>query len=225
MNYDETEHVMRVVVIDDHPLLVHGVSQLFDLSVDFEMAGSATNAVEALELVSEVKPDLVLLDLNMGEESGVEILREIKKLGAPPKVVVLTVSNAAVDLRAVLQGGADGYLLKDMEPEDILDKLRETDTVDFVMTEQVSTMLARVIKDADGSVRREDVNLTAREEEILGLIVAGHRNKVIGRILNISDGTVKVHVKNLLRKLNARSRLEAAIWGIDNGYAQDKPGS
>lgn len=220
MNERNSPPPVRVVVIDDHPLLAQGVAQLFELAAGFELVGSATGGEEGVRLVKEREPDLVLLDLNMNGIGGIEVLKRIKAGGVPSKVIVLTVSNAASDLLAALKAGADGYLLKDMEPEEILRKLCEASSREFVMSEGVTVMLAKVMKEAEHPVDREDASLTPREEEILRHIAAGHRNKVIGRMLDISDGTVKVHVKNLLRKLNVRSRLEAAIWGIGHGYAR-----
>ncbi len=209
-----------VVVIDDHPLLLRGVVQLFELADDFELVGATSDGDKGVDLVSCRNPDLVLLDLNMGETSGIEVLSKIKAGENTAKVVILTVSNTPDDLKACLKAGADGYLLKDMEPEEILVKLRQAHDSEFVMTEPVTVMLAKAMMETDQPVNLVDAGLTPREEEILRQIVNGHRNKAIGRLLDISDGTVKVHVKNLLRKLNVCSRLEAAIWGINNGYAK-----
>lgn len=208
------------LVIDDHPLLLEGVKQLFDLDDGFELIGATTDPEEGIELARASNPDFVLLDLNMGGVNGLDVLKRMKALKIDTLVIVLTVSNAPGDMMAALRLGADGYLLKDMEPEEILEKLRSAGDGQIVLTDTVSMMLARLMREEKQGPSPSDASLTHRESEILGFISRGMSNKSIGRHLEISDGTVKVHVKNLLRKLNARSRLEAAIWAIEHGYGQ-----
>lgn len=208
------------LVIDDHPLLLEGVKQLFDLDDGFELIGATTDPEEGVALARRHNPDIVLLDLNMGKIHGLDVLKRIKALKIDSLVIVLTVSNAANDMLAALRLGADGYLLKDMEPEEILAQLGSAGEGKLVLTETVATMLAKLMREEKQQLAAppSDPGLTQRESEILGFIAQGMSNKSIGRELNISDGTVKVHVKNLLRKLNAKSRLEAAIWALGHGY-------
>lgn len=208
------------LVIDNHPLLLEGVKQLFDLDKGFRLVGAATTSREGVRLARKYNPDIILLDLNMGDTHGLDILKQLKSLRINSQVIVLTVSNAPNDMMEALKQGADGYLLKDMEPEEILDKLRTAGDGQVVLNETVSTMLTRMMREEDRKPSPSDAHLTQREREILSLITQGMSNKSIGNELDISDGTVKVHVKNLLRKINAKSRLEAAIWAIEKGYAQ-----
>lgn len=208
------------LVIDNHPLLLEGVKQLFELDKGFRLVGAATTSDEGVRLAQEYNPDIILLDLNMGDTHGLDILKQLKSLRIDSQVIVLTVSNAPKDMMEALKQGADGYLLKDMEPEEILDKLRTAGDGQVVLNETVSTMLTRMMREEDRKLSPSDARLTQREREILSLITQGMSNKSIGNELDISDGTVKVHVKNLLRKINAKSRLEAAIWAIEKGYAQ-----
>lgn len=208
------------LVIDNHPLLLEGVKQLFELDKGFRLVGAATTSHEGVRLAREYNPDIILLDLNMGDTHGLDILKQLKSLHIDSQVIVLTVSNAPNDMMEALKQGADGYLLKDMEPEEILDKLRTAGDGQVVLNETVSTMLTRMMREEDRKLSPSDARLTQREREILSLITQGMSNKSIGNELDISDGTVKVHVKNLLRKINAKSRLEAAIWAIEKGYAQ-----
>lgn len=208
------------LVIDNHPLLLEGVKQLFELDEGFRLVGAATTSQEGVRLARRHNPDIILLDLNMGESHGLDILKELKSLEIDSLVVVLTVSNAPNDMMEALKRGADGYLLKDMEPEEILDKLRSASDGRLVLDETVSAMLARLMRGENQRPSLSDARLTQREAEILGLIAQGMSNKSIGSELKISDGTVKVHVKNLLRKIHAKSRLEAAIWAIEQGYGQ-----
>lgn len=206
------------LVIDDHPLLLEGVKQLFELDPGFRLVGAATTAQEGIRLARRHNPDIILLDLNMGRTRGLDVLKQLKSLRIDSLVIVLTVSNAPEDMMEALRRGADGYLLKDMEPEEILEKLHSAGDGQIVLNETVSNILTRMMREEDRKPSVSDARLTQRELQILGLIAQGMSNKSIGNELDISDGTVKVHVKNLLRKVNAKSRLEAAVWAIEQGY-------
>ena len=208
-----------VLVIDDHPLFRKGAEQLIKLDEDFELAGEATNGEEGVELTHKLKPDLVLLDLNMRGIDGISVLKELKASRHESVVIMLTVSNSEDDIVAALRCGADGYLLKDMEPEEILIKLRRAIGGQTVLDESISTLLANVLRNENRSPPLNQIEFTSREEQIVSLIAEGKSNKVIARELGISDGTVKVHVKNVLRKLNLSSRLEAAVWAFEHGYS------
>lgn len=206
------------LVIDNHPLLLEGVKQLFELDQGFRLIGAASSSEEGVRLARTHNPDIILLDLNMGETHGLDILKELKSLKLDSLIIVLTVSNAPTDMMEALRRGADGYLLKDMEPEEILEKLRSAGDGQIVLGEAVSMILARMMRNEGQRPTLANARLTQREGEILSLIAQGMSNKSIGHELAISDGTVKVHVKNLLRKINAKSRLEAAVWAIEQGY-------
>lgn len=210
------------LVIDNHPLLLEGVKQLFELDKGFRLVGAATTSKEGVRLARRYHPDIILLDLNMGDTRGLDALSQLKALELDSLVIVLTVSNAPNDMVDALKRGADGYLLKDMEPEEILEKLRSAGDGQIVVSETVSNILTRMMRQENQRPSLADARLTRRESEILALIARGMSNKSISNELKISDGTVKVHVKNLLRKINAKSRLEAAIWAIEQGYARSK---
>ena len=212
-----------VLIIDDHPLFRKGVAQLIDgMGNEFKLVGEAQSGQEGIELALKYKPDLILLDLNMGGINGIETLIELKKRGIDSNVVVLTVSDAEEDLVAALRNGADGYLLKDLEPEVLQSKLRSVMTGQMVLDQNLSEKLASSIRHDQNTTPEKEINasLTQREREILELIASGNSNKLIARKLDISDGTVKVHVKNLLRKLNVHSRLEAAVWALNHGFGK-----
>jgi two-component system nitrate/nitrite response regulator NarL len=210
---------MRILIIDDHPLFRKGARQLFDLDSRFDVVGEADGGESGIEQTARLAPDLVLLDLNMKPVSGIDVLRRIKQDNADTMVVMLTVSDQGEDIARAIQLGADGYLLKDMEPEEMLDKLGQLSQGQVVMDDTVANLLANLLKKGDHPLLPEDANLTEREIETLQLLAEGLNNKLIARRLAISDGTVKVHIKNILRKLKVRSRLEAAVWAINNGYA------
>ncbi|QMU62366.1 MAG: two-component system response regulator NarL [Gammaproteobacteria bacterium] len=212
-----------VLIIDDHPLFRKGVCQLIsDMEDEFKLIGEAPSGEEGIKLALQHNPDLILLDLNMKGMDGIETLIELKKSDIDSFIVVLTVSNDEKDLVSALRNGADGYLLKDLEPEVLKSKLQSVMKGQVVIDQNLSEMLASSIRQDKNSSpeNQEDASLTVREKEILQLIAHGNNNKLIARELNISDGTVKVHVKNLLRKLKVHSRLEAAVWALSNGFGK-----
>jgi two-component system, NarL family, nitrate/nitrite response regulator NarL len=210
-----------VLIIDDHPLMRRGISQLLALEPDMELAGEASNAEDGVGLARRIEPDLILLDLNMPGVDGLETLRLLRESGIASRIVMLTVSDHDDDVLAALRGGADGYLLKDMEPEDLIVQLREAAMGRMAISPRLTTLLAEALRNGRTAANADEHRLTPREREILLLIADGLSNKMIARALEISEGTVKVHVKHLLRKLNLRSRVEVAVWAVQAGL---KPG-
>lgn len=208
----------RVLIIDDHPLLRRGVMQLLELENDLEPVGEASDGSEGLQLAQKLDPDLILLDLNMDGMTGVETLRALREQGSEACVVVLTVSDSDEDITNSLRAGANGYLLKDMEPEALVAQLRRAAEGEVVISDTLTSSLARALtKDRPTSESNLDT-LTAREREILRHLARGESNKTIARNLGITEGTTKVHVKNLLKKMNFRSRVEAAVWAVQKGF-------
>lgn len=206
----------RVVVVDDHPLFRRGVVQLLGMNAIFEVVAEASDFESAMAAVRRSEPDLVLLDLNMKNTSGVEILAAVKQEDPSIRVIMLTVSDSPADLVQCFQNGADGYLLKDQEPDQILEDIRRGLNGQAVLSGPMNQVLAECLRDDGFGKERRISDLTDRELEILKLIAHGQTNKEIARVLSISDGTVKVHVKHLLRKLSFRSRVEAAVWASEN---------
>lgn len=213
-----------VIIIDDHPLFRKGVSQLIALSDQLHLIGEASSGEEGLELARALEPDLILLDLNMRGMSGIETLRALREADLAARILILTVSDAADDLVAAIRAGADGYLLKDMEPEELLARIVEALSGRIVISESLNGLLARSLRDEAQAAERSLAPLTDRERDILGCLANGLSNKLIARDLNIAEGTVKVHIKNLLKKLKFRSRLEAAVWAIDQNLRPGTPG-
>ena len=208
-----------LLVIDDHPMFRRAVLQLVHMTGDFEVVGEASSGEEGLEIAQTLKPDMILLDLNMKGMSGIEVLKVIKSWDLDSRVVMLTVSDETSDLVAALRAGADGYLLKEMEPEDLLGKLKEAASGQVTLTERLTRKLAHSLREDALPKPVDEAGLTDQESLILALIAQGKSNKLIARELGIADGTVKVHVKHLLRKLNLRSRVEAAVWVVEKRQA------
>jgi len=204
-----------VLAIDDHPLFRKGVCDLIDMEPSLKLIGEATNGQEGLALAQRLNPDLILLDINMKGMNGLETLKAIKQTDVDSLILMLTVSDNEEDVLTALRNGADGYLLKDMEPEDILESIRKALQGTLVISERLTQLLAKALRDEDKLTDSDDLTpLTTREQEILQQIANGMSNKRIAQALNISEGTVKVHVKHLLKKLNLHSRTEAAVWAL-----------
>ncbi len=204
----------RILVIDDHPLFRKGVMQLIAMAPQLELVGEASNGEQGLARAKELDPDLILLDLHMSGMGGIETLKALREAGLDCRVVILTVSDNAEDLVAAIRAGADGYLIKDMEPEDLLAAIDQALNGRTVIGERLNGMLARAIREEAAAKQRDSATLTDREQEILAGLSQGLSNKLIARNLDITEATVKVHVKNLLKKLGFRSRLEAAVWAV-----------
>jgi len=201
-----------VLVVDDHPLFRKGVVQLLALDPTIEVVGEAGDFAGAVRLAAETDPDLTLLDLNLKGSGGLEILAALKEDDPSRRVVMLTVSDAPEDLIAAIRAGADGYLLKDTEPEDLLARVRGALEGRTVISESLTAALAGALRDEARGERRDLRDLTERELAVLRCVAEGQSNKMIARALSISEGTVKVHVKHVLKKLGFRSRVEAAVW-------------
>jgi two-component system nitrate/nitrite response regulator NarL len=206
------EEIQTILIVDDHPLFRKGVIQLIQAAPEFRFVGEAANGQDGIRLAHELKPDMILLDLNMKDMNGVEVLKAVKDAGLDSRVIMLTVSDQAEDLVAALQAGADGYLLKDMEPEDLMAHLTEAARGRIAITPRLTQLLAASFREMGRPKNPAEAGLTDQECRILELIADGKSNKLIAKDLSIAEGTVKVHVKHLLKKLNLRSRVEAAVW-------------
>lgn len=212
------QQTYTVLTIDDHPLFRKGVSDLIDMDDTLELVGEAANGPDGLVVAKQFNPDLILLDINMKGMNGLETLKVIREQEIDSKVLMLTVSDNEEDVLTALRLGADGYLLKDMEPEDILKSIRKAVEGSLVISDHLTQLLAKALREDDKlKVKNPITSLTAREKEILQCIAQGQSNKQIANVLNISEGTVKVHVKHLLKKLNLHSRTEAAVWALKEG--------
>ena len=206
----------RVVVIDDHPLFRKGVADLIAMTPSLRLVGEAADGESGIHVVGVTHPDLILLDLNMKGLDGIETLRRLRELDPEVRVVMLTVSDNEEDVLAALRAGADGYLLKDMEPEEILAGLARVTRGRLVLSDRLVDLIARALREEPRPARVSEAGLTPREEEILGLLERGCSNKLIARELDLSVGTVKVHVKHILKKLRLKTRVEAAVWAVQN---------
>ncbi len=205
-----------ILLIDDHPMLRNGVKQLIALDTTLLVVGEASNGEQGVELAKELDPDLILLDLNMPGMNGLDTLDKMRQTSLSGRIVVFSVSNHEDDVVTALKRGADGYLLKDMEPEDLLAALHNAAGGKMVLSEALTPVLAASLRESRPSGDRDIQSLTPRERDIIKLIAEGLPNKVIARRLNITESTVKVHVKHLLKKMKLKSRVEAAVWVLQS---------
>ncbi len=211
---------MRVLLIDDHALFRVGLEGLLERR-NIEVAAAVGSGLEGLKLARELKPDVVLLDMRMPEMRGLEVLRRLHDDVPEVPVVMLTTSSEEQDLIESLRLGARGYLLKDMEPDDLVSTLRDIVEGKTIVTPELTGVLARAVQQGEPAASDERTKpfdeLTPREREILCHLSEGQSNKMIARKLGISDGTVKLHVKAILRKLGVHSRVEAAVMAVERG--------
>ena len=214
---------MRVLIIDDHALFRVGLQGLLEQR-GIEVADAVASGIEGIQRAGELKPDIILLDLRMPDMGGLEVLQKLRENNSTIPVVMLTTSNEESDLIKSLRSGAQGYLLKDMEPDELVSALRDIENGKNVVAQDLTDTLARMVQ-GDTKILDEGgpfSELTPREMEILCLLAEGQSNKLIARNLGISDGTVKLHVKAILRKLGIHSRVEAAVIAVEQGLRKNK---
>lgn len=202
-----------VLVVDDHPLMRKGIVQLLELEDNIDVVGEASNGTDAVAMAKESEPDLILLDLNMKGLSGLDTLKALRAEEVTSRVVILTVSDARQDVVALLKAGADGYLLKDTEPDMLLAQLADVMTGKQFLSEPLRPYLENIYE--LDHLQQKLESLTRREMQIMREIAKGLSNKQVASVLHISEGTVKVHVKSLLKKLEAQSRVEAAVMYLE----------
>jgi two-component system nitrate/nitrite response regulator NarL len=228
MNIQTNTEPIRVLLVDDHTLFRKGLAELLEQRGAITVAGTAGNADDACRILAEARPDVIITDLNMPPNGGLSLLRQLRTDGWSGPVLILTVSDAEEDLAAALQSGAKGYLLKDMEPEDVVDAVQRAVRGETVVAPAMTLKLVNLLQGGNAAATKADTLklLTAREREILQQLSQGLSNKAIARVLDISHDTVKLHVKHILAKLNLSSRVEAAVFAVEQKVAgQGRRGS
>ena len=208
---------IKVMLVDDHTLFRKGLAELLDGRDGILVAAATGNPAEAARLIEEAQPDVLVLDLNMPPHGGLALLRELQGRGWIKPTLILTVSDAEDDLANAMRAGARGYLLKDMEPDDVIDALQRAVRGETVVAPAMTLKLVNLLQGGGKSAARDNLlaQLTAREREILDHLAQGQSNKAIARALDISHDTVKLHVRHILSKLNLTSRVEAAVFAVE----------
>lgn len=210
--------VARVILVDDHPLFRRGVAELLNDSGCFQVLADFDSAAALLEVLPDLEADLALLDLQMPGEDGLSLLKRLKQMRPDWRVVMLSASDDHHHLVQAMESGADGYLLKETDAQEILRRLEAVLAGKIALDDEALLRLTQGLRQRQTSPSSAleahplHNEMTQRENQTLQLIARGKSNKLIARELGISDGTVKVYVKSLLRKLNLHSRLELAAW-------------
>lgn len=214
---------IRILLIDDHTLFRSGIRALLQRQANFEVVDEAADGLEGIKRAKQHRPDVILLDLNMPGLSGLDALQLLVEDLPDCAVIVLTVSEDAEELSTALRSGARGYLLKNMEAEALAEAIRRAAAGEPVMAERMTAKLIQQFRtrSAPASAPLADRTnpLTAREREIVQGLVRGESNKEIARDLGVAESTVKIHMQNILKKLNLASRLQVAVYAVEHGLA------
>ena len=223
---------IRLLLVDDHTLFRRGLKALLSQDDRFEVCGEAGDAGDALRCLQHQQPDVILLDNHLPGVRGVDAIPALKEAAPATRILMLTVSENENDLSAALQAGADGYLLKTVESEQLADTILKVMDGESVISPEMMTKLVAVFRTRPASPTTPAASaplsppppaataselLSPREREILRLIARGDSNKLIARALDIAETTVKIHVQHILRKLNCSSRVQAAVLAINQG--------
>ncbi|HCF51941.1 MAG TPA: DNA-binding response regulator [Bacillus sp. (in: Bacteria)] len=211
---------IKVLLVDDHTVVLKGLAFFLSTQEDLELVGEANNGKEALVKVGETTPDVILMDLYMPEMDGVEATAYIKKEYPNVKVIVLTSFSDQAHVLPALRAGASGYILKDVEPDQLVEAIRSAYKGNIQLHPDIANaLLSQTLpveeKEEESSIQ-VDV-LTARENEVLQLLAKGMSNKEIASVLVITEKTVKAHVSSILSKLNLSDRTQAALYAVKNG--------
>ena len=215
---------LRILLVDDHILFRKGVASLLASREDMEVVGEAEDGVEAVAKARETVPDVILMDLSMPKCSGLEATRLIKREMPHVKIVMLTVSDDDCDLFGAIRNGADGYLLKNLEPSQLYDMLKGIRHGEAPISGVLAAKILQEFRQPDRSPQQQveaNDKLTPREIEILDLVVEGVTNKEIAEALVITENTVKIHLRNILEKLHVQNRIQAAVYAVREGLVGD----
>ena len=214
---------IRIVLIDDHTLFRKGLAELLERHGKVRVVAMSGNAHEAQQLLEQHQPDVAVIDLNMPEIDGITLLEQLRAHGFTLPILLLTVSDAQDDLASALRAGARGYLLKNMEPDEVEDAILRAARGETVVAAEMTGKLVSLLDQKQGTSDSMLAQLTQREREILTYLSRGQSNKAIARALDISHDTVKLHVRHILAKLNLSSRVEAAVFAVEHKFASRVP--
>ena len=215
---------INVLIVDDHPLLRQGLSRLLELEGGINVVGQASNGIEALRLMDQLEPDVLLLDINMPGMNGIEVAKTVREKHPHTEVLVLTIHDNQSYVNEMIRVGAKGYLLKDAEPREVVHAIKKVATGETVYFTQLMERVMERYHHMEMQYGRlqsaaaiQDLELTNRELEILQYICEGLSNKEIANALFISEKTVKNHITSLLRKLEVEDRTQAAVFAVSHG--------
>jgi DNA-binding NarL/FixJ family response regulator len=212
-----TDGTIRVLIVDDHAVVREGLRTFLELQDGIDVAGEAADGLEAVELAATLEPDVILMDLVMPRLDGVGAMRAVRERSPRSRVIVLTSFLDDERLMPAIEAGADGYLLKDVEPSELAQAIRTAQAGEAMIAPTVAGRLLRKLSQPRPPKPADAERLTRREQEVLELIAAGRSNKRIAFELGISEKTVKTHVGHLLAKLGVSDRTQAALLAVQSG--------
>ncbi len=209
----------RIILVDDHTLFRKGLAELLEQSGSIEVTAFTGNPDDVSRLLKAHRPDVLILDLNMPGTDGITLMQQLRTEDFDLPILILTLSEAEDDLARALRAGANGYLLKSMEPDEVVDAIQRAQRGETVVAPAMTAKLVNLYDQKGQDAGSLLDALTPREREILSHLARGESNKAIARTLDISHDTVKLHVRHILAKLNMSSRVEAAVFAVEHRVA------
>ena len=215
---------LRIMLADDHRIFRKGVAGVLNSHQGLTLIGEANDGLEAVEMAGELKPDLIIMDINMPRLNGLDAIKQIKQMLPDTKIVVLTVSEDSEDLFKAIKYGAQGYLIKNLKEYQLIDMIEDAARGEACFSGIVAS---KILQEFENPARKDTTEketgkmLTQREKEVLSLLVKGLSNKEIGDAMHITSGTVKNHLTNILDKLHLKNRLQIAVYAVSKGLVED----
>lgn len=214
-----TDHKIKILIADDHDLIRQGLKSILNYEADFVVAGEASNGEEAIALIAQYKPDILLMDINMPIMSGIEVLKNIKSMGLEVKVLLLTVESDKKTILDAIEIGAEGYILKGSSTQELVDGIRRVYNDENYIDKSLVSMLFKKV--ATKNVENEIIKLLNRRDiEILNFISKGYSNKEIGDLMYLSEKTIKNNATRIFKIIGVRDRVHATIYALEHKISE-----
>ncbi|MFU0827721.1 MAG: Stage 0 sporulation A-like protein [Lachnoclostridium sp.] len=211
---------IKVVIVDDHRMVREGIKQLLELAGDISVIGEAGDGVTCLKVIDDLKPDVVLLDINMPQMNGLQVLQKLREKKCKSRILILTIHNEVEYLSKAMEIGVDGYVLKESESDVLRKAIFAVYNGETFIQSELAALLKQKLDNSGKENRTEENLLTKREMEVLKLLTEGLFNKEIAYHLSISEKTVKNHVSNIFKKISVSDRTQAAVYAIKNNIVE-----